>query len=225
MERVPEPELMLDETQAVAYASADFAEPHNRCVDLLSKKHPDLPSHGRALDLGCGPGDMTVRLARALPAWTIDALDGSPVMLDLAREAAARNGVQSRLRFSEAVIPHGAPPDTGYDLIFSNSLLHHLEEPRALWSGLIRWGRPGSFVFVADLMRPESEAEARGLVERYASSEPEVLQRDFYNSLRAAYRPEEVRVQLADAGLGHLALEVISDRHFVVWGRLPLDQR
>ena len=162
---------------------------------------------------------MTIRLARALPDWTIDALDGSAAMLDLAHAAAMDHDVQSRVRLSEARIPYDEPPGTGYDLLFSNSLLHHLAEPRPFWSALIRWGKAAAFIFLMDLMRPNSESDARALVERYASSEPEILRIDFYNSLRAAYRPVEVREQLADAGLAHLAVEVVSDRHFVVWGR------
>src|SRR5262249_52310099 len=145
MERVPEPELMLDEEQALAYARADFAEPHRRCVELLLEKHPDLPPTGRALDLGCGPGDMTMRVAAALPAWTIDAIDGSRAMLALARAAAAEAGARSRVRFREAVIPRDEMPGREYDLLFSNSLLHHLVDPLALWSAIDRHGKRGSF--------------------------------------------------------------------------------
>jgi len=56
------------------------------------------------------------------------------------------------------------------------------------------------------------------LVERYASGEPAVPRTDFYNSLLAAYRPVEIEAQLEAAALSHLAIEVISDRHFIVWG-------
>jgi trans-aconitate methyltransferase len=220
MHRIPEPELMLDTAQARAYASADFAAPHQRCIDLLLDTHRDLPQDGTALDLGCGPGDVTLRLARALPAWSIDALDGSPAMLALARDAATRAGVQSRVCFCEVVLPSDGPPRTRYDLLFSNSLLHHLDRPAVLWSAVTRWGRTGAFVFVMDLLRPSSDAEARTLVDRYAAAEPDVLRHDFYHSLRAAYEPAEVREQLAEAGLVDLALEVVSDRHFIVWGRL-----
>ena len=220
MQRVPEPELMLDTAQACAYASADFAAPHQRCIELLLAKHPQLPPQGTALDLGCGPGDVTLRLARALPAWRIDALDGSPAMLALARAACARAGVQSRVSLHDVVLPHGSPPRAPYDLLFSNSLLHHLDRPAVLWSAVSRWGRAGSHVFIMDLLRPGSEADARALVEQYAASEREVLQRDFFNSLRAAYEPSEVRAQLGELGLAHLVLEVVSDRHFIVWGRL-----
>ena len=222
MERVPEPELMLQKGQARAYASADFKEPHDLFIGLLRERLCGLPPHGCALDLGCGPGDITLRFARAFPGWTIDAIDGSPPMLDLARRAAVRDGVQSRVHFCETLIPQGEPPRRGYDLLFTNSLLHHLAEPGALWSTLIRWGKGESFVFVMDLLRPKSRPEAQALVDRYASSEPEVLRMDFYNSLLAAYRPGEVREQLARADVGQLAFEVVSNRHFIVWGRLRI---
>ena len=141
-------------------------------------------------------------------------------MLELARRAAAEDGLASRVHFFQALIPDGQPPRPGYELLFSNALLHHLARPGALWSALSAWGGEASRVFVMDLLRPDSPAEARALVDRYAATEPEVLRSDFYNSLLAGYRPDEVREQLAGAGLGHLALEVVSDRHFIVWGRL-----
>ncbi len=53
---------------------------------------------------------------------------------------------------------------------------------------------------------------------RDAGEEPEVLRTDFFNSLLAAYRPSEVEEQLERAGLDPLSLEVVSDRHFIVWG-------
>ena len=49
--------------------------------------------------------------------------------------------------------------------------------------------------------------------------DPEVLRQDFRNSLIAAYRPDEVRAQLAAAGLAHLAVEQVTDRHLLVTGR------
>ena len=45
-------------------------------------------------------------------------------------------------------------------------------------------------------MRPESEREAKRLTDAYASAGPEILQRDFYNSLPAAFDAGEVRARL-----------------------------
>ena len=209
---------MLDPEQVGAYAAADFEEPHQRFIELLQKRLAPLRRRGVALDLGCGPGDISFRFLRAFPAWRVDAVDGSPGMIAAGRAAAVAAGLHDRIEFREVRLPDGAPPRRAYDLLFSNSLLHHLADPAVLWSSLRRWSGPATRVFIMDLMRPASQADARALVELYASGEPAVLRTDFYNSLLAAYRTGEVEVQLKVAALSHLAIEVISDRHFIVWG-------
>jgi hypothetical protein len=73
-------------------------------------------------------------------------------------------------------------------------------------------------VFVPDLRRPVSARQARRLVAKYAGNEPAILQRDFDNSLRAAFTPDEVRAQLRTAGLGQLRVQCISNRHLLVHG-------
>lgn len=217
MERVPEPELMLDAEQARAYAAADFAEPHDLFVRLLGEKL-SLAAAGRALDLGCGPGDVTFRFARRFPAWTVDAIDASPAMLALGRAAASEAGLAARVHFVERHLPADDLPQSSYDLVFSNSLLHHLAYPSVLWTTIHTRARPGAGVFVMDLIRPRSRDDARALVDRHAGSEAEVLRTDFFNSLLAAYRPAEVRDQLAEAGLDGVRIEPVSDRHFIAWG-------
>ena len=110
MDRIPEPELMLDDEQVRAYASADFAEPHSRFIALFNERLPNIPTSGRALDLGCGPGDISRRFARAFPAWTVEAVDGSPAMLDLGRSMTVAEGLASRIDFLELVLPVDSLP-------------------------------------------------------------------------------------------------------------------
>ncbi|GIX50134.1 MAG: SAM-dependent methyltransferase [Limisphaera sp.] len=222
MKRVLEPELMTEPEQARAYAEADFAEPHCRYVELFLQKFPDRPKHALVLDLGCGPGDVTRRLARACPGYQILAVDGSPAMLRLARRLTAREpDLSPRIRYRKGYLPHARIPRGPYDVILATSFLHHLPDPMVLWQAIRRYGRPGTLVLVADLRRPRTPAHARRLVERYASGEPAVLRRDFYRSLRAAFTPAEVRAQLERANLRELSVEIISDRHLLVSGRLP----
>jgi ubiquinone/menaquinone biosynthesis C-methylase UbiE len=220
MERIVEPELMDDAAQAMAYAKADFEEPNARFVALFSGFVGRLPAGAAVLDLGCGPGDITLRIAAAHPALEVHGLDGSAAMLEFARAAlAADDAMRTRVRFLQGLVPGAALPRTTYEAIVSNSLLHHLHDPAGLWNMIRRCAAPGAAVVVMDLMRPPSEAAARALVKEYAAGEPEVLRRDFYHSLRAAFEPHEVRLQLDAAGLGHFAVEIASDRHLVVRGR------
>jgi len=219
MDRVPEPELMTAEEQARAYAEADFEEPHARCLALLEESFPDLPETGVAIDLGCGPGDITFRFARAHPGWEVDGVDGAPAMLRHGQEALMRGDLGRRVRLVCARLPRDPLPRRRYDFIFSNSLLHHLADPAVLWSAVRDAAAgPGTPVFIMDLMRPSSHEEARRLVDEHSGGEPEVLRRDFLHSLHAAYRPEEVEAQLEAAGLP-LEVVVVSDRHWIARGR------
>jgi ubiquinone/menaquinone biosynthesis C-methylase UbiE len=218
MERIPEPELMNEVEQARAYAEADFAEPHARCIELLQHALPNLPQTGAALDLGCGSGDMTLRLARALPNWTIDGLDGSPAMLHFGYEAIQQAGLTAQITLHQAYLPDENAPYAHYDLIFSNSLLHHLADPMVLWQSVHRWAKPNAAIFIMDLMRPDCPATASKLVDQYAANEPDILRRDFYNSLLAAYRLNEVQTQVQQTHLNFLEIKPVSDRHFILWG-------
>ncbi|MFO7593833.1 MAG: class I SAM-dependent methyltransferase [Pseudomonadota bacterium] len=219
MERTPEPQLMDDFEQARAYALADFEEPHNQFIELFRQRFPEEPVEGVVLDLGCGTGDITKRFAYAFPACRIHAVDGAEQMLMFARQTVDFEMLHERVRLFKRLLPTGKLAKDNYDVVISNSLLHHLDDPMVLWRSVNRFAKEGGVVFVMDLMRPGSPAEAEAMVTSYSANEPEVLQRDFYNSLLAAYTPDEVREQLVRAGLSQLKVETVSDRHLVISGR------
>lgn len=219
MQRFPEPELMDDPGQAEAYAMADFSEPHQAFVSHFARLFPGFRS-GRVLDLGCGAADVTIRFARAYPEATLEGVDGAQAMLALGRAAAEKSGVGGRVALRLLRLPDARLAGSGYDAIISNSLLHHLADALVLWRTVAAAGRPGAPVLAMDLLRPVSEDAARKLVEAHAADAPPILQRDFFNSLRAAYRPEEVTAQLGAAGLGRFRVDVVSDRHWLAWGNV-----
>ena len=221
MQRIPEPELMDEAEQARAYALADFAEPNARFVDYFESEYPAL-QRGTVLDLGCGPGDIVLRLATRRSGLTVHGIDGSAAMLHFASERLHEApGLGGRVQFIEGVLPGATLPLPGYDAVISNSLLHHLHDPGVFWRAVREAGRPGAAVLVMDLFRPASPAAARGIVEQYAAGEPEILRQDFLASLCAAFEPEEIRTQLRAHGLAALTVRTVSDRHLLVTGRLP----
>ncbi len=221
MKRIPEPELMDDPEQARAYARADFSEPHQAFVEHFRRRFPERRPQ-RVLDLGCGAADISIRFARCYAHCQIVGVDGAEAMLALGREAVQEAGLANRIELLRLHLPARIPGDLPFDTILSNSLLHHLADPQTLWQTIVAAGERGAAVAIMDLARPSSLQAADALVAEYAGSEPPVLRRDFYHSLLAAYRPQEVRAQLAIAGLeGALTIENVSDRHVLMWGCLP----
>ncbi len=219
IKRIPEPELMEETEQARAYADADFNEPHDMFVELFRQR---LGSElkGIFLDLGCGTADISCRFAKAFPGTIIHGIDGSEAMLNFARKTVEHQGLNDRINLFHMAIPVGCLPRDKYHGVIINSLLHHLVDPSVMWQTIRQALEAGAPIFVMDLLRPETRAHAQKIVETYSGNEPEILKRDFYNSLLAAYRPREIEKQLVREGLDYLNLEIVSDRHFIVWGRL-----
>lgn len=223
MQRIPEPELMTGLEQARAYAEADFSGSDQAFLARVRQLFPEGLGE-RLVDLGCGPGNISFRLASSYPMAEVFALDGSASMLALAQEQLQHQLQQEpqlaeRLRFVQAVLPDPALPG-GASAVLSNSLLHHLHDPGVLWRSLRQLAAPGAAVYVKDLRRPAGLADAEALRARHLADAPPVLQHDYLASLQAAFTPEEVAAQLSAAGLGCLQLAALEDRYLEVWGRL-----
>jgi ubiquinone/menaquinone biosynthesis C-methylase UbiE len=205
--------------EAEAYARADFTEVNRAFIERLL----DLAGHLKsvqALDLGTGPAEIPARIVRACPGWHIVALDASRPMLDCARETIRKAGLSSiiTLVLADAKCTGLAP--ALFDVIFSNSILHHITDVTRFWAELKRIAKSGATILVRDLVRPASPQAARRIVSMYAEHESELLREEYYRSLLSAYTPEEIKVQLDCAGLSMLRVEIVSDRHMDIVGRL-----
>lgn len=220
LERTPEPEPMDLLSEARAYAMADFSQVNQSFVqDLLA--FVDSEDAMRAIDLGTGPADIPIRLARRKTDWRITAVDVSAAMLALARNAVRLAGLEDRIELLQSDAKRQQPPGEGYDVILSNSILHHISDTATFWAQIRRIGRPGAWVFFRDLYRPDSTKAAQSIVQTHAGAESSTLREEYYRSLLSAYTPEEVRRQLRSAGLaGCLRVETRTDRHMDILGRL-----
>ena len=215
MERVREPEIMDDDEAAAAYAGADFSSSNQYFVDRLTA---EFPSHlGCVLDIGCGPADVPIRIARCLPSSRITAVDASAAMVKLARQGVVDAGLQGRITVVQGRLPGLTLPEKHYDAIISKDMLHHMPDAAVFWRELRRLAKGSTAVCVMDLYRPQSVEQARTIVESVSGDEPEILKKDFYNSLLAAFTLEEIAGQLREAGI-ELAIEKVSERHFLAAG-------
>ena len=109
-----------------------------------------LRSGMTSVDLGCGGGDVTRELAAAVgPNGRAVGLDFDEVKLALAREAAAKHGLDN-LEFRQMDIANWAE-ESCYDFIYCRFLLTHLKDPQALLGKMLRAVRPGGAVLVEDI--------------------------------------------------------------------------
>ena len=225
MQRQPEPELMDDQVQVQAYAEADFTAGDGLLVDLLaSQLSPSAQQRPgfRIVDLGCGPGNISLRLTSRFPDARVTGIDGSFPMIQRARQRAQASNQDCDfrvIRIQDCLSGGKCPELRGRaDVVISNSLLHHLHDPGVLWRATQHLAAPGCRILHRDLRRPLSMSIARDLQRRHLSTAPDVLIRDFLASLAAAFTPEEIVEQLEEAGLASLTVQEEGDRYLVVSG-------
>jgi ubiquinone/menaquinone biosynthesis C-methylase UbiE len=211
--RTLEPEVMDTEEDAAAYDAIDTGEVDEvfaaRAVELA-------PAEGLVLDAGAGPGGIAVRVAVRAPGLRIVAIDLAEAMLVRARARVAGAGLGARVEVALGDVKATGRPDASFDMVMSNSTVHHLPDPLGFFVELRRLLRPGGAIFVKDLHRPASHVEWQSLVERHAAHDGPRARQLFADSLLAALTVEEVRALCDRAELDGVEVRRTSDRHWVV---------
>ncbi len=205
MPRVPEPEVMDDSSEVEAYSSAT-AQAHLNTIDDTLVDHALRLVKGRergvALDIGTGPGQIVIKLASRLPAWKFVGVDRSPGMIAQAQTnlTAAGGGLAGRVEFQVADGNRLPFPDSGFDLLMCNSVLHHLAEPEKLLAEMSRLVNASGAILLRDLRRPGRFAyplHVRWHGRHYSG----VMYRLYCDSVRSAYTAPELKRLLASVAL------------------------
>jgi SAM-dependent methyltransferase len=103
------------------------------------------------LEIGPGPGDLAVRLARLVPTLRLTGLDVDAGMVALAARKAAEAGVAGRARFVEGDVAAIPFPDATFDLVVSTLSVHHWPDAAVGFAEVRRVLRPGGRAIICDL--------------------------------------------------------------------------
>lgn len=110
---------------------------------------PHLRAGLDLLDVGCGPGTITVDLAGRVGSGRVVGLDISAAPLGEARELAVRAGVAVEFAVGDSYALEF--PDGSFDVVHAHQVLQHLTDPVAALRELARVCRPGGLVAVRDV--------------------------------------------------------------------------
>jgi trans-aconitate 2-methyltransferase len=119
------------------------ADPQTRWGSAVLDRLP-LTGDERVLDAGCGSGRVTELLAARLPRGRVVALDGSPSMVEAARERLAPFG--ERVEFVVADLGQPLPIEGAVDAILSTATFHWVPDHDALFANLAAVLRPGGWL-------------------------------------------------------------------------------
>jgi len=200
MPRILEPEVMDSLEEAKAYDELD-----RLWGDVLFQGFAESAlrmgvTEGRVLDVGCGPGRISVRLAKLNPRFQIEGIDLSMSMLALAERNAAEEGVSANTHFSIGDAKRIPFPDDTFDLVVCHNFLHQLADPLVAVKEIKRVAKKDGAILIRDVRRLASPI-LEPLLPLYCRGYDPVLRRLTYDSYRAGLTYRDFVRLVDDAGL------------------------
>lgn len=211
LERVLEPEVMDTWEDAVEYDAMDFTEVNTAFAERALELGP--PS-GNVLDLGTGTARIPILIAQRNTALRIVAVDYSKNMLKVGSRNVNAAQLDHRIVLEFVDAKNLLYRDESFDLVISNSLVHHLPDPLPFLKELKRVAKSNAGILIRDLIRPVTTQKLEGLVSRYAAECNDHQRKLFRDSLLASFTIDEINEMVQTAGLGNMSISQSSDRHW-----------
>jgi ubiquinone/menaquinone biosynthesis C-methylase UbiE len=219
--RTLEPEVMDTAEEARDYDAMDHAAVNRVFVtDFLAYRATLAPAGdadkpiGHILDVGTGTAQIPIELCGRGVFCQVTAIDLAEEMLRVGRDNLRRSGLENRIRLERWDAKQIPCPAAIFDAVISNSIIHHIPEPAAVFSEMVRVVKPGGVLFVRDLLRPGDEATLRQLVDLHTPGANAHQKKMFAESLHAALTLSEVRALVAGLGFPGDGVRQTTDRHW-----------
>jgi ubiquinone/menaquinone biosynthesis C-methylase UbiE len=152
-DRTPTQESLDDPKVARAYGWVATMPPMRLLRWFVVDRAVAMTRRGAAADLGCGPGQLVIELARRAPGLHVTGIDLSEEMIARGQDKARRAGVADRVSFRRGDARQIPFPDASLDLVVSTLSLHHWSDPVAVLDEIARVLRPSGSFLIFDLRR------------------------------------------------------------------------
>ncbi len=130
----------------------------------------------RILDVGCGTGSLTLRIADAVgPTGLVTGIDAAPRMIEIAENKARQQG--NTARFAAVAAENPGMADGSFDAVVSSMFTHHVDHrlKQLVFAQMYRLLRPGGRLVTADIDRPSTRwAWLSGWASRWLLLQPEL---------------------------------------------------
>lgn len=213
MNRILEPEVMDTWLEATAYDAMDFESVNTAFVtDAI-----DLDPHAiKILDVGTGTARIPILMCQQRPQYLITGIDLAQSMLIIGQRNVEEAGLDQRIKLERVDSKRMPYPDLEFDMVVSNSLVHHVPDPLSLFKEIKRLVRPGGAILIRDLIRPENDTIVNDLVAKIGEGYDPHQQQLFRDSLNAGLTLSEVQELIDRVGLTEVKLSQSSELHWTI---------
>lgn len=211
MQRITEPEVMDSPQEAIEYDAMDFLEVNTAFSESAISLCPET---ALILDAGTGTARIPIIICQRRPQWQIIGIDLAQSMLEIGRKNVEQSGLQQQIKLELVDAKQMPYPDTHFDMVISNSIIHHLPNPLPFLQEIKRVLKPNGAIFIRDLLRPLTAEIVEGIVKKYAADCNEHQTMLFRDSLYAAFTLDEIQELMKQANLENINIYQSSDRHW-----------
>jgi len=231
MDREPESELMNKKSQVKAYCAADFSLGEINLIKFISNylkiNNINLSKNDLIVDLGCGPGNISEKLSERWPDVKVLGIDGSKEMIREAESRMFKNkimGKYSNLNYLcsdiRKISSHEIFSRKEITLLVSNSFIHHIIDIDNFFEFIINLSNKQTINFHKDLIRPKDEKTALKLKDKCSQKYSAILTNDYYASLKASYRRNEIQKKILELDLESMNVIEESAEYLIVYGKV-----
>ena len=213
MDRILEPEVMDTWLEATGYDAMDFESVNTAfVVDAIG-----LDPHAiKVLDIGTGTARIPILMCQQRSQYLITGIDLAQSMLIIGQRNVADAKLTQRIKLERVDSKRMPYPDLEFDMLVSNSLVHHLPDPLSFFGEVKRLVKPGGAMLIRDLIRPENDKIVNQLVANIGSDYDPHQQQLFHDSLKAAFTLVEIQELIDRVGLTQVKLYQSSDLHWTI---------
>ena len=231
MDREPEPELMNKKSQVKAYCAADFSVGEINLIKFISNyleiNNINLSKNDLIVDLGCGPGNISEKLSERWPDVKVLGIDGSKEMIREAESRMFKNKIMGKygnLNYLcsdiRKISSHEIFSRKEITLLVSNSFIHHIIDIDNFFEFIINLSNKQTINFHKDLIRPKDEKTALKLKDKCSQKYSAILTNDYYASLKASYRRNEIQKKILELDLESMNVIEESAEYLIVYGKV-----
>jgi len=231
MDREPESELMNKKSQVKAYCAADFSLGEINLIKFISNyleiNNINLSKNDLIVDLGCGPGNISEKLSERWPDVKVLGIDGSKEMIREAESRMFKNKIMGKygnLNYLcsdiRKISSHEIFSRKEITLLVSNSFIHHIIDIDNFFEFIINLSNKQTINFHKDLIRPKDEKTALKLKDKCSQKYSAILTNDYYASLKASYRRNEIQKKILELDLESMNVIEESAEYLIVYGKV-----
>jgi len=217
--RILEPEVMEGDQAVGAYLDGVATRHLDRLDDSFVRGALRLAGPGaRVLDVGTGTAAIPAKMALRRPDLSMVGIDLSETMIEAARQRVRASGLRRQIHIRTGSARNIPFARRSFDLVISNSLLHHLPDPVPAFDEIARVLAAGGRVFIRDLRRP-GPARMKAHIRKHGRFYKGEMLRLFADSVRASFKVAEMRELVDMSRLQGCRIRPQFETYLVIEGR------